>query len=184
MLLGANAGAYKLRVGIEHHHEAHPLEVVPLGDHLRAHDDVDFARMHALKSRLGGVFRAHAVAVDAKHPRLRPERLDALLDALRARADGDDLGIAAARAALGHGIGGPAVVAHEGVARLVKHRKARAVNAAAHPAAARAGDYGRVAAAVDENENLLAARERLVDRLLDFGRKHARLSLADVDELH
>jgi len=44
---------------------------MPLGHHLRAHQHVDFARMHRLQLLLQHACAARGVAIDAAHTRLR-----------------------------------------------------------------------------------------------------------------
>ena len=109
----------------------------------------------------GMVSRGHDQA-----PRLRPENRRLLLDALHAGPDRREaVGRAAFRALGGRRLGVAAVVALQPPLRPVLHQPGGAVRAA-HPVAAVAAErQRRVAAAVQEQHRLLAARERLADRL-------------------
>ena len=173
-----------MRVSVENHHQAHALEVVPLGNHLRSHNNVNAAGVHRFKGRLSCRFAAHAVAVNTKDSRLRPERLNVLLNALRAGTHRQNFGVAAHGAAFGHTVAAAAVMAHQTLFRLVKHRKSRAVHAPRHPAAGRTADHRRITSPVDEDQHLTARFDGLRHRLLDLFGKDGRLAFGHIDELH
>ena len=71
-------------IGVEHTHQPQAREVVALGHHLRAHQDVDLARVHRREQRFGAAFPARAVGVDAQDARLGKQLGQMLLDALGA----------------------------------------------------------------------------------------------------
>ena len=72
--------------------------VVALGEHLRADEDVDLAGAHALEhARAGRPCARGGVAIDARDARSGKRRLQRFLDALRAVADGRQVGRAAVR---------------------------------------------------------------------------------------
>src|SRR5690606_1074485 len=92
-----------------------------------------------------------------------------LLQALGAAPERREILVAAGRAGAGRGRLGGAVVTDEAIpvrggAQAVEHAIRVAVIAAGKPAAGIAGEHRRVAAAVEEDERLLAAAEDLPDR--------------------
>ena len=60
---------------------------MPLGDHLRADQDVDLPRREPLQHRRDGAAPADRVAIDARDPGLREQRRDLRFDPLGAEAD-------------------------------------------------------------------------------------------------
>jgi hypothetical protein len=139
-------------------------EVVALGQHLRADQDVGLAPW------MGRAAPASADACARLSRSTRSTRAcgkqlgQRFLQPLRAAAEGLDVLVAAARAGTRHRLLRAAVVAAQAAVHQVHHQVGRAAGAAADPAAGRAGQHRRVAAAVEEHQALLAALERSRDR--------------------
>ncbi len=159
MLAGAEVVTEQRGIRGHHAHQRHALEVVPLGDHLRADQDVDGPLMHGVEQRFGAALAAGGVRIDARHACLREQRAEGLLDALRAAPQRRDIDIAAVRAMVRDARFVAAMVAAQPVLRLVEHQVRRAARTARQPAARIARQHRRVAAAVEEQQALLAARE-------------------------
>ena len=86
-----------------------------------------------------------------------------LLQPLGAAAHRRDVHVAAHRAGARHAFGVAAVMAAQGAVDLVEHAEGAAVRAFAFPVAGSAGEHGRVAAPVQKDQRLLAARDALLD---------------------
>ena len=84
---GAKVGAEQSLVRIEHHDQRHVLEVMALGDHLRADQDARRTAVDAVHGRVHVRPAAHDVAVHAHQRRLREQFAQRLLDPLGALAD-------------------------------------------------------------------------------------------------
>ena len=185
----ALAGAVVLReqrgIGIEHADERQLLEVVALGDHLRADQDVDVAAVHRVERFLCAALPARGIGVDAQDARLREQRLQAFLDALRAAAERLQIDIAAGRAGVRDAQFQAAVMAAQAPLRPVQHHERRAARAVADPPARLAAQHGRVAAPVQEQQRLLAALHAHAQRLHQGGRQaFLRLVALHVDQFY
>src|SRR5258708_22377398 len=110
---------------------------------------------------------ARAVAVDAHDARFREARGERLFHALRAAAHGLEIHIAAGRARARNGLLRAAMVAVQASIGGMQHEPPGAARAARIPAAGVARQHGRIAAAVDEHQALLAPRKASADRLED-----------------
>ncbi|NKG01704.1 hypothetical protein GO287_03648 [Ralstonia solanacearum] len=130
VLAGTEVVAEQGRIGRHHAHQRHALEVMPLGDHLRADQDIDGPFVHGVEQRLGAALAAGGVGVDTRHARLRKQRAEGLLDALRAAPQRRDVDVAAVRAMVRDARFVAAVVAAQPVLRLVQHQIRRAARAA------------------------------------------------------
>jgi len=151
-------------VGAEHADERQPREVVTLGEHLRADQDIDLARVDALAHVGKGALAPRAVAIDALDARLRKALGERSLEPLRAVADGNEVHVAAVGTAAREPVGVTAMVTAQ-IRRLAMHDEPRAAARTSRlPAAGGAQERDREAAPVDENERLLAAREAGGDR--------------------
>jgi hypothetical protein len=139
-------------------------KVVALGHHLGADQDVGLAGGDGVEQRLPLAARARRVTIDAQHARLRKELGQARLDTLGAAAEGLDVLVTAARAGVRNRTVAAAVMAAQAAIGEVHHQVGRAVRAAADPAAGRARQHRRVAAAVEKDQALLAALQALRDR--------------------
>ena len=78
----------------EHDDETDLGKVVALGQHLRADQQADVARVHALQRLLERAAASHGITVDAGERHFREQRRQRFLDALRALPDGFHLGAA------------------------------------------------------------------------------------------
>jgi hypothetical protein len=100
----ALAGAVILReqrgVRVQDADQGQLLEVVALGDHLGADQDVDLAAVHGVEGRLRAALQARGIGVDAQDARLREHRLQAFLDALGAASERLQVDVAAGRAGM------------------------------------------------------------------------------------
>ena len=120
--------------------------------------------LHLAHARLEFRRGGGGIAVETDQRLVRKQLLQRLLDPLGALADGFDRK-AAALAALWQRLDGAAVMAAQ-FGRAAMHRQARiAVPAGRDPAADRAQQRGRVAAAIDEDQHLCAGAEVSAQRL-------------------
>ena len=175
---GAKVAREQRAVGVDRRHQRHAPEVVPLGDHLGADQHVDLARVHRRQPRLQRALDACGVGVDAADAGAGQQRGDLLLELLGAAAQRRDIGVAAVRAGARHALGEAAVVAAQRAVGLVEDAPCAAVRAAALPATGAAVQHRRVAAAVEQQQALLAARDALLDRRLQRRRQHRGLRAA------
>lgn len=161
-------------IGVEHAHQPQAREVVALGHHLRAHQDVDLARVHRREQRFGAAFPARAVGVDAQDACLGKQLGQMLLDALGAAPHRRQVLVAAFGAGARHRRLVAAMVAMQAVAAVaapVQHGEGRAARAVADPGAGLAMQHRRVAAAVQEDERLLLALQSLADGVQQLRRQ-------------
>ncbi|OMP13723.1 nucleolar complex protein 14 [Corchorus olitorius] len=177
-------------IGRDHAHQRYALEVMPLGDHLRADQDVDAAFVHGVEQRFGAALAAGGIGVDAGDAGLRKQLAERLFDALGAAPERRDVDVAAVWAVMRDARFVPAVVAAQAPLRLVQHQVRRAARTARQPAARVAGQHRRVAAAVEEQQALFAARQAIGNRVdKRFGQSIANLApraafQVEVDERH
>ena len=101
----------------------------------------------------------------------RQQRRELFLEAFGAASDRGDVGVAAVGAGARHRLGEGAVVAAQRPVLLVEDAPGAAVRAAAHPAAFAALEHRCVAAPVEEDQALLAARDALAQRVDDLRRE-------------
>ena len=95
-------GEMEWKIRIHDRDACHRRQVKAAGDELRAHQDVRAAlakRLPDLEVRIGPT---RSIAVQAQHPRSRPQLFDHPLQALRAHAQGADLAAPAVVASGGH----------------------------------------------------------------------------------
>ena len=166
---GAKIAAGEAEVGIDHADQRQVGEVIALGDQLRADHDVDRARLHRADELGGAQRRPDGVGRDDRRPRFGEQLGDLVGDPLDARTAGDQ---AVLLAAFGAGLGRrhdmPAMVAGEAVHQPVLDHPGGAVGALEAVAAVAAQGQRREAAAVEEQQRLLAALEigfQLADQL-------------------
>ena len=147
-------------VGVDRGHQRDVPEVMALGNHLRAHQHIDLAGMHAGQLRLERALEPRGVSVNARnHQRAAVRPCDALqqlgqvfFEPLGAAAHRGDVHIAARRAGARHALGEAAVMAAQRAVYFVKHPVRAAMRAFAFPAAVVAGQHGCVAAPVQKNQ--------------------------------
>src|SRR5262249_15899149 len=141
-------------------------KVMALGDELGADDDVEAAFGDVVELRAQALDRFDEIARQHQNAAFREELRRLLLEPLDARADGDE------------GFGGLAVpplrpprnreaamVADEPTPEAVIDQPGVAIRAAQAKAALPAQRQRRIAAAVEEQQRLLAALDRRLDRL-------------------
>ena len=155
-LLGAEVGEGHGGVRIHDSGQRDALEVVALGDHLRAQEDAPLAGREAAE-RLGERSGPRGdVRVEAETLQLRDARGELLLELLGACAEPGDLGGAAGGADLGRRLAPPAVVAVEETVAVQRQRDVAGLAAQREPAGP-AVERRRHAAAVQEQDGLAAA---------------------------
>ena len=188
---GAEVGQVQRLIGLQHADQRHAREVVALGHHLRPDQDVDLARVHARAgSRRGraraarrrrcrdrAARRARRGSARARSPRRARCRCPAARGASRL----------ARRAALGHVLQPPAVVADAGAtARGGRSSRPRSSGSGRRGRRRGTARQRREAAPVEEQDALLARRQRGAERVGQRRRQQAVGSgrmAAQVDDL-
>ena len=113
----------QLTIGIEHDDQRNALKVVPLRDHLRADEHIDFARMHRIERFPRGMTLSRRIAIDTRNLRGRQQGTQCFFDALCALAHALQVLITARRASARNRGSVSAVMAAQRPIRLVEHRK-------------------------------------------------------------
>ena len=172
-LRGAEIGQVQREVGVDDAHEGHVGEVQPLGDHLGAHEDVDFADAEIAEDAPEIVLAFQRVGVHAAHPRFGEQFDERVLDPFGADAGETDFGVGTGRhgAHAGHPGLVAADVAGEFLFPPVVGEGHTAIRALGDVAAERALQGGAVPPAVEEEDGLFLPFQPLLDRLLELGRK-------------
>ena len=137
-------------------HQRHVGEVVALGDHLGADEDLGLPAPEGGEDLLIGVPAGDRVRVHADGPGAGEPLLDLLLHLLRAHAEVLDEGLAAAGADGGQGLPRAAVVAADRILGLVVGHGDIAVVACQHVSAGAAGDEGGVSTPVQKQHGLVS----------------------------
>ncbi len=173
------------QVRADHAHQRHVGEVVPLGDHLRPHEEIDLAAAHLGQDRAQA---ASGVAVQPRHARLWEALQQPLLHLLCAHPHPLHGVGGAVWTALRHGGAVPTVVAGQAPpADAVVGQRDGAVLAGKDLAAGFAEHRGGEAAAVEKEDRLIAALQDPGDAL---GQRRAEEALrpglvaAEIDDLH
>ena len=168
-------------IRVERRHQRDAAEIMALGNHLRAHQHIHIAAVHARQLLLQAAGVARGVGIDAcNHQRLAIGTREGaqfmrqgffqLLGALAQRLH---IQIAAGRAGAWHAFGKAAVVAAQGTVDLVEHAVGTAVRTFAFPAAIGAMQHGSVAAPVQQHHALFPACGPLGHGLQQLGAEHA-----------
>ena len=160
----AQIAAGQAEIGIDHSDQGQVGEMIALGDELGADDDVDRAGFHPA-DELGGLGRRpDRVRSDDRGSRVGEQRADLVGDPLDAGAAGDQ---AVLLVAFGAGAGRrhhvAAMVAGEAGDEPVLDHPGGAVRALEAVAAMAAQGERRIAAAVEEQQALLAALEIVLE---------------------
>src|SRR5277367_2550678 len=150
-------------VGVDDADERDVRKMQPLRDHLRADEDVNFARAKITEHFAVIILALHRVGVHALDARLGKKFRERLLDFLRARAGKTDRGIFAFRANQRNFFDVAANVAGEFLFLPVKREREAAIRAIANVTALRALQRSRVAAPVQKQNCLFAAIKSLVN---------------------
>ena len=168
---GARIAIGEADVGVDDADQRHVGKIVALGDQLRADDNVRLAPRDGLQLQPHPFDAAHNVGREHDNARVRKMRGGFFRQPLNAGAAGDEM---VERAAFGAGFRAlflmAAMVAHELALEPVLDQPARAVFALETVAADPAQRQRRIAAPVQEQQRLLAARQRLLHR----GQQHRR----------
>ena len=90
------------RVRIQNADQRQLFEIVALGHHLRADQDIHFAAVHAVERFLRAALLARGIGIDAQNPRLGKQLLQALFQALRAASQRLQVDVAARGAMAGN----------------------------------------------------------------------------------
>ena len=160
-LRGAEVRQGQPDVGGDHAHEGHVREVMALGDHLRPDEDVDVAAGEAVEEGRGGAAAADRVTIETRdrHARVALDHL--LLDALGPESDRLEVGSGAVAARPWTADAVVAVVAAHSPCRAVQGERHAAVRALQGPPALPAEERRREPAAIQQQQRLLPAGERL-----------------------
>src|SRR5262249_30806524 len=145
--------------------QRHGWKVVPLRDHLRADEHVNLALRHVVEHARDFAAAPNRVAIDAGHTSLRERGHDLGLDALGAESTLLEILAAARRARARHGRGVVAIMTAQLPAPSVIRQRHAAMRALHRRTALPAEHDGRVAAAVEEDDGLLAAIEPRANRI-------------------
>ena len=167
---GAKVRQAERHVGPDHADQRHAVNVVALGDHLRADEQVEFALIQGVQRALEIFVAADGVAIEAGDARLGKHAVQQLFQLFRARSEKINILAAAVDARFRDGRSEAAIVADHFVLALVMGERDGAVLAFEFLAASAAQDDGRISAAVEQHHDLLFA----VEALSDFGRQLAR----------
>ena len=141
-----------------------------LREHLGADKDVDFAGADQAEGFRECAARGCSVAIHAGDDGAGHDFAQGFLDALRPLADRSKVGAAAIGAVSGRSLPVAAVVAAQLSRAKVEHQVRAAARAGRVPATVAAVQHRREAAAVDEDEALLASLQALAQR----GRERVR----------
>ena len=160
----AKVARKKRAIGVDGSHQGDAPEVMPFGNHLRSHQNIDITGMYRGKLGLQAAFEARGVGINPRHPHrlaFRPlralgagaanvgkQRGQVFFYLFGALADRRNIKVAARRAGSGHAFGETAVVAAQAAVNFVKHAKRAAVGALTFPAAVSAMQNRGVASAV------------------------------------
>ena len=159
----AAVGGEQRGIGTERTDQRQLGEVVPLGQHLRADEDVGLAGVNLLDEDFPLFPALGGIAVDAQDARLRKTFGKNGFDALRAAPERLDVLIAAGRASARHAALEAAVMTTQAPVGEMQNEIGSAARAMRNPAARGAGQHRRIAAPVEEDEALFAALEPLPD---------------------
>ena len=104
-------------VGVDHHHQGQPAEVVAFREHLGADQQVDLAGMRGREEALGRAAAAGDIPVEPGDAGVREETGESFLQPLRAPAQRSQVLVAAGRAGARRRRFGGAVMTDQAVAR-------------------------------------------------------------------
>ena len=186
---GAEVGQVQGRVGIDHAHQRDTRKIEPLGDHLRAQQDIDLAVAKRRQGLLVAAGSLHRVGVHAQHAGIGKAGAHFGLQLLRphaAVANAAEIAFGACHRGRDFVV---AIVAQRHVALAMVRQREIAMRAADHIAAGRALDVRGKAAAIQQQNHLAAVFQRSVDGLVqlsaDGAARAAILKLvAQIDRAH
>ena len=114
---GAEVGREQAGVGIHHYHQRQAVEIVSLGQHLRAHQQIGAPGMHVVQKGLGRALASCHVTVQTADMGTGEKRCQRVFQFLRAAPERGQILVAAGRARTGYGLRGGAVMADQAIAR-------------------------------------------------------------------
>ena len=178
-------------VRVDGRHQRDAPEIMAFGNHLCAHQHIDFTRMHRRQLALQRALEPRGVRVNAANAHrftiglirslgagaahIGQECGEQFFNLLGATPQGQNIWVATAWAGARHALAVAAMVAAQRAVAFVKHPKRAAMPAGAFPAAVAAMEHRRIAAPVQEHQALLAACDAFFDRLQQ-GRRHDRVA--------
>ena len=163
------------RIGREHPHQRHSLKVVPFGDHLRAHQDVQLAPHEPPQNSLRLTSPGGGVAVQPRHPCGRESTPHHLFYLLRPLADVVEMLAPALLATVRNTARIPAVVAEQPAPPAVERQRNAAIGALHCGTALTAQQKVSVAAPVSQQQHLPAGGQRFFNSFHQGARKQFRL---------
>ncbi len=174
---GAEVREAEREVGAHDPDERDAVHVVAFGDHLRADQNVELARMQLRKHAFKIVPAADGIAIEPRDARLRKHGVQQLFQPLRARPEELDVVAAALRARLRDARRESAVMAFQPLLALMQRHADGTVAAFDGGAAGATEHHRRIAAAIEQHHRLLAAPQAFREFLRQPRRDHA-LALA------
>ena len=167
----AEIAAVERIVGADDTDEREPPEIVALGEHLRADENVDRTRVHTIAHTRECALAPGAVAVDAFDASVRKTGAERALEPLRSVAERHEVDVAALGTSAHQPLGMAAMVATKIGGFAMDDEPCAAAGAPGLPAAGRAEERKRKPAPIDEDERLFASfeprRERGLQRRAD-----------------
>ena len=142
-LLRAEVGEREAGVRIDDRSDRHPGEVVPLGDHLRAHEHRGARAREALECVPERLRLRRRVRIEPDALEARQATGELRLELLRARSDAGELDRAAVRAVLGKRLRVAAVVAVQALVAVERQRDVAAPARAARGRTHGSGSHPR-----------------------------------------
>ena len=161
---GARIAIGEADIGVDDADQSQKREIMALGDELRADDDVVGAARRLLQLMAQMLQPAGKIGGENQQPRLRKQRLRFLGEPLDAgSASGQAVGFLACRADVGALFDMAAMMADERAAKAMLDQPGRAIGALEAMAAGAAQSQRRIAAPVEEQQRLFAARQPFLD---------------------
>jgi hypothetical protein len=159
---GARIAVGEADIGVDDAYQSEQREIMALGDELRADQHVIGAARRLLQLMAQMVEPAGKIRGQHQQPRLWEQSLRLLGEPFDAgSAGGQAVGLLAGRTEIGALFDMAAMVAHKSAAKAVLDEPGRAIGTLeAMPASAAQGQR-RIAAAIEEEQRLLAVRQRL-----------------------
>src|SRR5882672_6075608 len=146
---------------------------MPLRNHLRADENIEFPESKVGEHLLVGAFGANRIAVQARDPGSGEFLAQLFFELLRAGATKINVLGGALRAGFRYAPGKSAIMALQPVALLVVRERDAAILTLNSRAARAAGDEPRIPAAIDQNQGLCALTETRGDGFTEVRREGA-----------
>ena len=152
---GEGIAGIERAVGVEHADQRHAGEMMPLGQHLRAHQQAHLTLARLSQAACEAAAAAGRIAIDAQGRYVREQRRQGVAHTLGAGADRPVVGVSGG-AVRRHRLLAQAVVAQQPATAAVKGERPVAAAAGGHVAAFCAAQRRRKAATVQEQQHLIA----------------------------